>query len=277
MQLSKRYYDMQFFRKIVLFITFFFVTGFSIAQQNKNEVETNRYYAIHWTSDDGLPDVYTHTMFKDARGFLWVGGESFSSELCRFDGAVFKKYLPGQKRGDISSDDVYTFKEDSLHNIWMGTGKGLSRYDMKADTFTNFSPFIDSAFSTLTIAPFWATKDEMYCMEPGGVITSVNIHTLKREKILQLSTTNRPGIEWNLWNTNKSFFDKSSKSFWFLCFNEEGGSGRRLEQIFLDGRVHFYTWPCYEGKTRHGHHGHDAEDMCYDANRNSVWINSGEG
>jgi hypothetical protein len=264
-----------FFRKIVLFITFFFVTGFSIAQQNKNEVATDSYYAIHWTRDDGLPDVYTHTMFKDARGFLWVGGESFSSELCRFDGAVFKKYLPGQKRGDISSDDVYTFKEDSLHNIWMGTGKGLSRYDMKADTFTNFSPFIDSAFPTLTIAPFWATKDEIYCMEPGGVITAVNIHTLKRKKILQLSKNQYPGIELNGWNPNKSFFDKSSKSFWFLYFNEEGG--RRLEQIFLDGRVLFYTWPCYEGKASHGHHGHDAEDMCYDRGRNSVWINSGEG
>ena len=113
---------MQFFRKIVLFITFFFVTGFSIAQ-NKNEVAKDSYYAILWTKDDGLPDVYTHTMFKDVSGFLWVGGESFNSELCRFDGAVFKKYLPGQKRGAISSDDVYTFKEDSLHNIWMATDK----------------------------------------------------------------------------------------------------------------------------------------------------------
>jgi ligand-binding sensor domain-containing protein len=28
--------------------------------------------------------------------------------------------------------------EDSLHNIWIGTPAGLSRYDIKADTFTNF-------------------------------------------------------------------------------------------------------------------------------------------
>jgi hypothetical protein len=163
-------------------------------------------------------------MFKDARGFLWVGGESFNSELCRFDGAVFKKYLPGQKRGAISSDDVYTFKEDSLHNIWMGTGKGISRYDMKADTFTNFSPFIDSLFPTLIIAPFWATKDEMYCMEPGGAITAINIHTLKRKKILQLSKTQYPELS-ELWNANKSFFDKSSKSFWFLRLMRKVAAG----------------------------------------------------
>ena len=90
---------MQFFRKIVLFIAFFFVTGFSIAQQNKNEVTTDSYYAILWTKDDGLPDVYTHTMFKDARRFLWVGGVGGSGyELCRSDGTVFKKYKPDQKK-----------------------------------------------------------------------------------------------------------------------------------------------------------------------------------
>ena len=247
----------------------------SHCQHLQKETKPDQYRAIHWTKDDGLPSASTYTVFKDAKGFLWIGGGgSVNSELCRFDGAVFKKYLPyrpdRRRRGAISSDNIYAFKEDSLHNIWMGTGTGISRYDMKADTFTNFSPFIDSAFSfsNSTIAPFWGTKDEMYCMEPGGAITAINIHTLKREKILQLSITNRPEINWN---TNKSFFDKSSKSFWFL------NGGRKLEQVFPDGRVQLYAWPCYEGKATHGHHGHDAEDMCYDPNRNSVWINSGEG
>jgi hypothetical protein len=175
--------------------------------------------------EDGLPVGSSYTIFKDARGFIWFGGGgSFASGLCRFDGAIFKRYRAGQeKRGAISSDDIYTFKEDSLHNIWMGTSKGVSRYDMKADTFTNFSPYIDSAFPKSSpkiarssfssgVAPFWATKDEMYCMEPGGAITAINIHTLKREKILQLSRMPGPGIEWK---ANKSFFNKSSKSFWF--------------------------------------------------------------
>jgi streptogramin lyase len=147
----------------------------------------------------------------------------------------------------------------------MGTGNGISRYDMKADTFTNFSSFLDSA--ELTIAPFWATKDEMYCMEPDGVITAINIHTLKREKILQLSKTHDPGIAWN---ANKSFFDKSSNSIWVLRTNES-----RLEQIFLDGKIQYYSWPCYRKNVNHPRH--NAEDMVYDPKRNSIWINSGDG
>ncbi len=267
-------------KKNILLFILCFATLFSVAQQIKSVSAPDSYRAIHWTNDDGLPQSTTHAMFKDARGFLWIGGEK--SGLCRFDGAFFKKYLPGQKRGAINSDEVYTFKEDSLHNIWMGTGKGISRYDMKADTFTNFSPFIDSAHSQFSfsfsevIAPFWATKDEMYCMEPGGAITSINIHTLKREKILQLSKTQDPGI---VWNTNKSFFEKSSNSIWKLSWDAEGYG--RLQQIFLDGRTQYYTWPCYN-KTKHRHTfgsppRHFAEDMRYDPKRNSVWINSGEG
>ena len=45
--------------------------------------------------------------------------------------------------------------EDSLNNIWIGTDKGLSRYDMKADTFTNFTPAIVSDNSNDTpLFPF---------------------------------------------------------------------------------------------------------------------------
>ena len=134
---------MQFLKKILLFITCCFVAAISVAQQIKTISAPDSYRAIHWTGDDGLPVGSTYTMFKDANGFLWVG--SNGSGPCRFDGAVFKRYVPSQtKKGAINSRDIFTFKEDSLHNIWMGTGKGLSRYDMKADTFTNFSSFLDS-------------------------------------------------------------------------------------------------------------------------------------
>ncbi|TMI84870.1 MAG: hypothetical protein E6H10_05005 [Bacteroidetes bacterium] len=261
-------------KKILLITTFFFVTRITIAQQNKNGVAAEGYRAIHWTkAQDGLPNDGTNVMFKDAKGFLWIG--SSGGGFCRFDGTNFKRYHDdAEKRGAINSDAIYSFKEDSLHNIWIGTGKGISRYDMKADTFTNFSPVIfDTAFSEFaypfseTIAPFWATKDEMYCMVPGGAITAINVHTLKRGKILQLSKAQDPGIAWN---TNKSFFDKSSNSIWVLRTYEP-----RLEQIFLGGKIQYYSWPCYRKNVTHPRH--NAEDMVYDPKRNSIWINSGDG
>jgi len=258
-------------KKILLFTNFFFVTGFSIAQQNKNDVATDSYRAIHLTAQDGLSGYGMYAMIKDSKGFLWIGSTGNVGELRRFDGVVFKQYVPDAgESGEINSGYIQSFEEDSLHNIWIGTGKGISRYDIKADTFTNFLPLIDTGSSSKTIVPFWATKDEVFCMEPGAWITIFNIHTLARKKLLQLSKKDDPVIQWN---TNKSVFDAGSKSIWVLKHYEQQKGG--LEQIFLNGKIQYYSWPCYRKNVSHPRH--DAEDMVYDPKRNSVWINSGDG
>src|SRR6187549_695133 len=190
--------NMQFFKKILLSITCCFAGAFSIAQQIKNENIGDSYRAIHWTARDDLSAYSRHAMIKDSKGFMWIGSSSDQGELCRFDGATFKKYIPDpQKSGTINSEFIQSFEEDSLHNIWIGTGKGISRYDSKADTFTNFLPLIDTGSSSKTIVPFWATDDEVFCMEPEALITTFNIHTLARKKLLQLSKKDDPVIVWN--------------------------------------------------------------------------------
>ncbi len=277
---------MKFLKKILLFIICCFAAAISVAQQIKSVSALDNYRVIHWTSEDGLPYNESNTMIRDANGFLWVGsfGGSNSDALCRFDGAVFKTYPPDKnKRGAINTGMIFAFKEDSLHNIWMATYQGISRYDIKADTFTNFSPLIHIPFSKndidprLTIFPFWATKDEIFCVEPGSQFSAINIHTLKRRLLAKLLVMD-DRHDWVTLNTDKSFFEKSSNSIWKLDYDAE--SYGRLQQIFLDGTTKYYTWPCYD-KTKHRHDEgrprHPAEDMRFDTKRNSVWINSGEG
>ena len=136
-------------RKMLLFITFCFAAATSVAQQIKTVNAPVSYRAINWTVEDGLSAYDMHAMIKDSKGFLWIGSTNPGGELCRFDGATFKKYIPDpQKSGAINSDYIQSFEEDSLHNIWIGTGKGISRYDSKADTFTNFLPLIDTGSSS---------------------------------------------------------------------------------------------------------------------------------
>ena len=174
----------------------------SFSQASVKKTTENQYRAVHWTMENGLSTDGMNTMIKDAKGFLWFG--SIYGAFCRFDGATFKKFLPDPSDcNTIISDKIMSFKEDSLQNIWIGTDKGVSRYDIKADTFTNFSPYAIPLSAPFDIAPFWATKNEILCMEPGGLITAFNIHTLKRIKLVQLSKKVDQRIHYN---SNKSFF-----------------------------------------------------------------------
>ena len=224
--------------------------------------------------EDGLSGADVHTMMKDAKGFLWVGSDG--GGFCRFDGASFKEYFPDPNdRNTTNSERITSFTEDSLNNIWIGTDKGLSRFDFKADTFTNFSPLHNPGAAIVLISsggimvPIGSTKDTLFCMEPGGWITAFNIHTLKRKPLIQLSREIDASV---VWNSNKSFFDPGSNSIWKLSGYEQGGV---IEQIFLhNGETNRYSWPCYR---RNVQHHHNAEDMVYDSKRNSIWVNTDDG
>ena len=243
------------------------VANNSFSQQHSKEKDLGQYRALHWTIADCLSWDRRNTMIKDAKGFIWVG--SREGGFCRFDGATFKKYLPDpNNRNTINSDKITWFTEDSLNNIWIGTDKGISRYDFKADTFTNYSPNNNSAGA---IVPIRSTKDTIFCIEQGGFITAFDIRTLKRKKMVEVSKGVDMNIQWN-WNLNKSFFEATSQSIWIL----KGGDTPGLEQIFLTtGKPVRYSWPCYRNNVKHQRH--DAEDMVYDSKRNSIWINSGDG
>ena len=244
----------------------FGVTLSSVGQGKTSSFLNDQFRAVAWTKEDGLSSDDLNSMIKDVKGFLWIG--SRNGGLCRFDGATFKKYRPDKNnRNTINSDKVNSFIEDSLNNIWIGTDKGISRYDSRADTFTNYSPLANSAYSAIPFGALCATRTDVFFMESNGLITAFNIHTRIRRRLVQLSPENDPHPDWS---TLHSFFDAGSKSIWLLPANNQ----RTIQQIFLDGTTKYHRWPCYRNNVEHRHH---AEDIRYDAKRNVIWVNSGEG
>jgi ligand-binding sensor domain-containing protein len=254
-------------KKILLVSIFGFASVFSIPQQVKNENNGNKYLAIHWGVEQGLGKERWHTaLLKDVNGFMWLG--SHYGELSRFDGSSFQQYEPDKnKPGTIQSTNILSFVEDSMHNIWMGRSNGLSRYDIKADTFTNFSSFIDSSTSNNeTVIPFWATKNDLFCIEGGSWITSYNIHSFTRRKLIHIEEAD--SVQLNFASAPSSIFELSSNSVWMLAQNEEA-----LVQFSLStGKSIHFKRLIYKNKIVRNHHT-GAEAMCYDRNRNCFWIN----
>ena len=241
---------------LILFFILLFALG--IKAQDK-------YRAMHWTVKDGLSEDVANKMIKDTKGFLWVG--SGNGELCRFDGFVFKKYVPDlQTPGAIHFDKIFSFVEDSLKNIWIGTSSGLARCDMKADTFSNFVAPFDSVKSDRSIVPFWSTSKEVFCVEARSRIVTYNIYSLERKLLLSLKESEK-------FNFDYSIVDTITNSLWMLDFTVPGKEG--LVQISLSDRTRtFYSWPCYRSLPNHDH---SCEAMQLDRKRNSIWLNSRDG
>ena len=226
-----------------------------------------KYRYVHWGEGEGLSGGNHNVMLKDKNGFLWIGT---GSGLNRFDGNTFKNYVPDKnKPGAVIDAAITNLIEDSLHNIWVGTNNGLSRYDIKADTFTNFLP-AHPVYKF--VIPFWATKNDIYCLEGGWTLTAYNIHSFKKVLLAKIEPPEFVGGDDESFH---SFYDARSNSLWLPTSYLAGQSVAGLFEVSLTtGKRNFYTWPCFRNIPKHIHR---IKDMRYDPNRNVVWVSSTDG
>jgi len=90
------------------------------------------------TVDDGLSQSSVNAIFKDSRGFLWIGTQD---GLNRYDGYSFTVYKNRQRdTTSLSNNWIWKIFEDSRGRLWLGTfGGGLNLYDRVKDCFRRYS------------------------------------------------------------------------------------------------------------------------------------------
>jgi signal transduction histidine kinase len=249
-----------------LFLVFIYIIApAQVADLKKKEVN---YRVVNWTFQQGLLYGRTNCLLKDANGFLWIGT---SNGLNRFDGTGFKHYFNNQIGNQrISSNKIYSLVEDSLHNIWIGTERGMSRYDNLSDSMKNFMLEKKVALGNYDIIPFWASQDEVFCMEADSIFSSYNIHSLVRKQWCTLS--GKMGIPLNV---SQFIYEPRTNSVWII---PSSGSLFTMSGLFKlslhDGKLEKYDWTCFLHILNHNHW---TEGACYDRKRNSIWLNSEDG
>ncbi|OJV16196.1 MAG: hybrid sensor histidine kinase/response regulator [Dyadobacter sp. 50-39] len=94
------------------------------------------FYFRNYQVSDGLSGNAVGEMVQDKKGFMWFASRN---GLNRFDGHNFKVFQ--SVAGDslsIGSNSIFALYEDASEKLWVGTHKGVYRYDPVADRFEAF-------------------------------------------------------------------------------------------------------------------------------------------
>ena len=120
------------------------------------------------------------SIFRDERGYLWVGGNG--AGLDRFDerSGQFKHYRhnPGDPHS-LMTDDVVSLYGDPSGQLWVGEFGGASRFDPATDRFTNYRPGpIGSTSLEYTVSAFHRDHSgTLWLGTWGGILSRFNDKT----------------------------------------------------------------------------------------------------
>lgn len=97
----------------------------------------------NFTEADGLSSNKITAICNDSKGNVWLGTDGGGACFIK-DGDVAKKeniikYVFSDAGNSIGSNIVYSVLEDKNSKIWFATNNGLSKYDLAAKKFTNYT------------------------------------------------------------------------------------------------------------------------------------------
>ena len=107
------------------------------------------YYFKHYQVENGLSHNSVFVNVQDQSGFMWFGTKD---GLNRFDGYSFKTYRhdPTNQRS-IGSNVIHALLSDKTAGFWVGTDKGLYKFNPQKETFAPVKETLDMAVNNIQI------------------------------------------------------------------------------------------------------------------------------
>jgi ligand-binding sensor domain-containing protein/signal transduction histidine kinase len=104
----------------------------------KFDQDRNKHSAYFKESDDAnsLSNDFILSLYEDQNGTIWIG--TFLGGLVKFDQHV-GRFTHYRKKDGLPSDLVYGILGDDRGNLWLSTNQGLSLFDPRTETFTNYN------------------------------------------------------------------------------------------------------------------------------------------
>lgn len=88
---------------------------------------------------DGLPEIDPRSLFVDSRGWLWIGQRYKGVSMTKDPSAEHPSFTQYSTANQLLSDSAWAFTEDDQGRVYVGTGKGLSRFDPGDNSWQHFT------------------------------------------------------------------------------------------------------------------------------------------
>ncbi|MFA9370736.1 MAG: two-component regulator propeller domain-containing protein [Labilibaculum antarcticum] len=129
-------------------------------------IQAERQYSFLKVNNvDGLVNNHVNCIYKDTRGFIWIGTRA---GLSRFDGFEFVNYTHTTKDSTTIVDNyIENIQEDVDGNLWIGTLQGYVVFDVNKEKFyRDLSLFIEPKSSSQNIEVLYIDKNKQKWIKP---------------------------------------------------------------------------------------------------------------
>ena len=143
------------------------------------------------STTEGLSNNSVRSIFRDSRGFLWIGTES---GLNKYDGYSFQRYY--RNNSELPNDAISEIFEGVDGNIWVRMSNGYSIYDYNTGKFNNdYKQVLEKqkipSKNILRVGKtendeFWAyDQSKLYILNANS--SSIKAFSLQTEKVANIS------------------------------------------------------------------------------------------
>jgi ligand-binding sensor domain-containing protein len=191
----------------------------------------------HLSVENGLSDASNSHIYKDSRGFVWIGSKS---GLNRFDGRQVRVYQPGT--ADTSSlygqNILSSFFEENNGDLWFSTYEGVNCYVRSRDCFEHYT-VVDSTIQKNYSSYYVAGKDadnRLWVLVNGVDVYIFDIKTKQfNKKHSVIASSQRFQVQTNAQNqVIRSFANTWSKGNYGLYVTEYLKNGSIRQSILFD-------------------------------------------
>ncbi|SET08596.1 EAL domain-containing protein [Thalassotalea agarivorans] len=185
-------------------VALIFASCFSYASQQSAAIELDfKNYTIQ-KDGSGLSNNSTFDVVQDKHGFVWIATED---GLNRFDGEqyVFYRHNPNNPKS-IPDNFIRRLYIDSANTLWIGTEKGLVRYNKQTDDFSTYTQQNSKLRDNIVWEIFESESNQLLVATRSGLNT---FDTQTRQATaINLSRENQSLTEI------KSIFQDTKDRFW---------------------------------------------------------------